>query len=76
MKTASANISSFSNSKPTKKHSEFCIENCGFIIGKTIKTLGFYNNTHLFDQSSLNVSSRGVFRTLSNIELGAFFGSI
>ena len=73
MKTASANISSFSNSEPTMKHS---IENCGFIIGKTIKTLGFDNNTHLFDQSSLNVASRGIFRTLSNIELGAFFGSI
>ena len=37
------------------------------IIGKTIKTLGFYNNTHLLDLSSLNVPSRGVFRTLSNI---------
>ena len=34
------------------------------IIGKTIKTLGLYNNTHLLDQSSLDVSSIGVFRTL------------
>ena len=30
------------------------------IIGKTIKTLGFHNNIHLLNQSSLYVSSRGV----------------
>ena len=36
-------------------------------IGKTIKTLGFHNNTHLLDQSNLDMSPRGVFRTLSNI---------
>ena len=37
------------------------------IIGKTIKRLGFHNNKHLLHLSSLDVSSRGVFRTLSNI---------
>ena len=37
------------------------------IISKMIKTLGFHNNTHLPDLQSLNVSSSGVFRTLSNI---------
>ena len=37
------------------------------IIGKTIKTLGFHNITHLLDLSSLDMSFRGVFRTLSNI---------
>ena len=58
------------------KPSELCIANCSFIIGKTIKTLGFQNNTHLLDQSSLNVSSSGVFRTLSNIEVGVFFKNI
>ena len=36
-------------------------------IGKTIRTLGFHNNKHLLDQSGLDVSSRGVFRILSNI---------
>ena len=36
-------------------------------IGKTIKTLGFHNNTLLLDQSNLDMSPRGVFRTLSNI---------
>ena len=36
------------------------------IIGKTIKTLGFHNNTYLIDLSSL-CQSRGVFRILSNI---------
>ena len=47
------------------------VQNCFsfalFIIGKTLKTLGFQNYTHLLDLSSLDVSSRGVFRTLSNI---------
>ena len=38
-----------------------------------LKALGFHNDTHLFDQSSLDVSSRGVFRTLSSIQDGAFF---
>ena len=44
------------------------------IIGKTIKALGFLNNTHLLDLSSLNVSSKVVLRTLSNIKIkdGAF----
>ena len=37
------------------------------IIGKTINTHGFHNNTHWLDLSSLDVSSRSVFRTLSNI---------
>ena len=40
---------------------------CFQIIGKTIKTSGFYNNTQLLNQSSLNVSFRGISRTLSNI---------
>ena len=42
------------------------------IIAKTIKMLGFYNNTHLLDQSSLYLSSRGVFRTLPYIWNEAF----
>ena len=37
------------------------------VIGKIIKTLDFHNNNYLLDLSSLDVSSRGVFRTLSNI---------
>ena len=36
------------------------------IIDKTIKILGFHNNRYLLDLPSLDVSSRGVFRTLSN----------
>ena len=43
------------------------------IIGKTIKTVGFHNNPHLLDLSNFDVSSRGVFRALSNIYDGAFF---
>ena len=43
---------------------------------KTIKTLGFYNNTHLRDQSSLDVSSRGVFWALLNFYDGTFGKSI
>ena len=58
------------------KPSEFYMSNRGCIIGKAIETLGFHNNTHLLDQSSINVSSRGVFRTLSNIEGGAFSVSL
>ena len=46
------------------------------IIGKTMKTLGFYNNTHLRDQSSLDVSSRGVFWALLNFYDGTFGKSI
>ena len=42
------------------------------IIGKTIKTLGFHNNMYLLNLSSLDVSSRDAFRTLSNIKDGAF----
>ena len=45
------------------KPSEFYIKKCGCIIGKAIETLGFHKTTHLLDQSSINVSSRGVFRT-------------
>ena len=41
------------------------------IIGKTIKTFGFCNNTHLLDLSSHHVSSRDVFRSLSTIQDGA-----
>ena len=40
---------------------------CFRSIGKTVKTLGIHNNTHLLDQSSVDVLSRRVFRTLSNI---------
>ena len=36
-------------------------------IGKTIKILGFHNNTHLLDHSNIDMSSRGIFRTLWNI---------
>ena len=36
------------------------------ITDKTIKTLGFHNNTHLLDQSSFGVLTRGIFKTLSN----------
>ena len=37
------------------------------ITAKTIKTLGLHNNTHFPNLAILDVSSRGVLRTLSNI---------
>ena len=40
---------------------------CGFVLVKLYKHLVF-NNTHLLDLLSLDVSPRGVFRTLSNIK--------
>ena len=35
-------------------------------------SLCFHNNTHFLDLPSLAVSSRGLFRTVSNIQYGAF----
>ena len=41
-------------------------------IGKTVKIIGFHNNTRLLDHSRLDMSSWGIFQPCQTCKIGRF----